>query len=172
MYTLPRYNYRYRGSIPYNPISLPLVVPTYAQLSHHDRVLKELKGLGVSTFELGRAESGYAPNVIHADEHIGGVLYGHHKDGHVMMIATDRRVIFLDKKPMFVNKDEITYDVVSGISLNKAGIGSTVTLHTRIKDYVIRTFNEKCAEGFVRYIESRSLEHTPNRDRWEEWQHN
>jgi hypothetical protein len=108
-------------------------------------------------------ESEYLPAIIHPDEEIGGVVYGHHPEGFAMLVATDRRIIFLDKKPMFEVEDEVTYDVVSGVSIGHAGFGSTVVLHTRIKDYPIRTYNLKCAYGFVEYIEARCLEHKNER---------
>ncbi len=128
-------------------------------IGHVDRVKQELRALGVSTYGMLKMESRYLPHIIHPNEHIGGVLYGRTDNGSAMLIATDRRVIFLDKKPLFINEDEITYDVVSGINFSHAGFGTTVTLHTRIKDYKVMTLNKQCANGFVHYIESRRLEH-------------
>ncbi len=125
---------------------------------HQARVLKELQDLGMSRFALSTLESMYLPHIIRTNEHIGGVIYGRHKVGFAMIVATDRRIIFLDKKPLYVNEDEINYAVVSGVSYCHAGFGSTITLHTRITDYAIRTYNQKCAETFIEYIESRCLE--------------
>lgn len=127
-------------------------------LLHRDRVLGELRKLGVSKLGLLRMESRYLPKIIHPDEVIKAVVYGRSSDGFAMLVATDRRIIFLDRKPMFVKEDEITYDVVSGVSHSQAGVGSTVVLNTRIKNYKIRTFNSKCATGFVDYIETHCLE--------------
>lgn len=128
-------------------------------LAHSMRVRQELAALGASRFALATSESQYLPRLIHPEEHIGALVYGHHKDGFAMLIATNMRVIFLDKKPLFVNQDDISYSVVSGVSYGNAGFDMLVTLHTRIKDYAIRSFNKKCAVGFVKYIESQSVEH-------------
>ncbi len=163
MYTLLRSNYL-RRSLLVNGRK-PRLQQLTGTISHYDRVTQELRDLGVSKVALKRMESRYLPNIIHSDEHLGGVVYGHHEDGYAMLVATDRRIIFLDKKPLFVNEDEITYNVVSGISYGHAGFGTTVKLHTRIKDYTIRTYNKKCAESFVEYIESRCLEHESKEER-------
>lgn len=133
-------------------------VASLAPRSHTERVKEELQALGVSRFGLMRMESRYLPNIIHPNETIGGVVYGSHEDGSVMIVATDRRIIFLDKKPLFVNEDEMSYAMVGGISMSHAGWGTVVTLHTRLKDYKLRTYNRKCAQGFMRYLEMRSLE--------------
>lgn len=124
---------------------------------HYERVRNELRAVGVSSIAMSSEECISLPELIHSDEHIGGVVYGFHHDGFAMLVATDQRVLFYDKKPLFDNMDDIKYGVVSGVSFGHAGIGSTVTLHTKIKDYKLRTFNQKCALNFTRYIETRCL---------------
>lgn len=155
MYTLPRTNYLLgRNSLVHS--SLP--TPKVPVISESDRIKGQLRSLGVSKSALNTAESRHLPNVIHTGENISGVVYGLSKDGFVMMLVTDKRILFIDKKPFFFNEDEITFDVVSGITHGHAGIGSTVTLHTRIRDYQIKTLNERCARGFVEAVEARCVE--------------
>ncbi len=125
---------------------------------HTQRVKQMLIDAGVSKYGLTKRTSRYLPQVIHENETIGGVVYGRYKNGLAMLVATDQRVIFLDKKPLFVTMDELTYDVVSGVKFNKSGIVDSVTLHTKVADYLVRFVNDKCAYRFVDYIEKRRLE--------------
>lgn len=132
--------------------------------THKQRINKELKAVGVTWYGMLKFAIRYMPKIIHEDEHIKGVVYGRYRDksggsnwNEGMLIATDLRVIFLDHKPGFTKIDEITYDVVSGISITTA-IFSAVTLRTRLGDYMIRFANERCAEIFVEYVEERRLE--------------
>lgn len=134
-----------------------------ANQAHLDRVRQELINAGVSKYGLIKAESRYLPTIIHEEEHIGGVVYGRYKGGLAMLVATDQRVMFLDKKPMFVTMDELTYDVVSGVKYNRAGLVDTITLHTRVQDYFIRFVSEECAHKFVKYLENRRLEKDINK---------
>jgi hypothetical protein len=117
------------------------------------KVADQLRSLGVSWLALKVQEFKYLPRILHPDETILGVVYGKNKEGFAILVATDKRTIYLDTKPLFINEDELTYDVVSGVKFSTVGIGCTVTLHTRIKDYTIKTLNEKCARGFVSVIE-------------------
>lgn len=126
--------------------------------SHKLRTYKELRDAGVGKWGMRSAEARHVPLILHPDEHIGAVVYGHSDEGFVMMIATDKRVIYLDRKILFTTIDEITYDVVSGVKCNDLGLFAGVTLHTRIKDYSIKWVNETCAHKFVQYIEARRLE--------------
>lgn len=130
----------------------------FNKIEHRQRVLRDLQDLGMSRWGLASMEAKHLPHIIRPDEQLGGVVYGFREGSFVLLVATDRRVIFLDKKPLFINEDEVNYFVVSGVNFSHVGWGSTVTLHTRIQDYTIRTFNMRCAERFVEFIEARSLE--------------
>ena len=142
--------------------------PARAKQQHHtahkQRVNDELIAAGVTWFGMKKFAVKYLPKVIHENEHIGGVVYGRYKDktgslsfNEGMLIATDRRVIFLDHKPGYTKVDELTYAVVSGINKITA-IFSAVTLHTRLGDFTIRFANSKCATQIVSYVEERRLE--------------
>ncbi len=125
---------------------------------HRMRITAELKDVFMSRLAIKSSEGRYLPYIIHDDEHIKAAVFGYQEAGFVMLVATDKRVIFLDKKPLFVNQDEVTFDVVSGVKLNETIIGTTLKLHTRVKDYKLFTFNEDSAEHFMHYIETHCLE--------------
>ena len=50
--------------------------------------------------------------------------------------------------PDFTSSDDISYDVVAGITQNITAVGTSVTLHTRIGNYTLRFVNPKCADIF------------------------
>jgi general stress protein 26 len=119
--------------------------------------MKELSSAGMTSYGLLKLETGKLPMIIHEDEHIGGVVYGRtagDRVGSAMIIATDKRIIFLDVKPLFSSSDEVSYDVVAGVKNNKVGPFSSIVLHTRVRDYCLRFVNAKCAKTFVSYIEN------------------
>lgn len=124
---------------------------------HADRIREELKATGAVHYDLILPETFYLPTVIHPDEHIKGSVYGRYRYGNSIgrgaMVATDQRVIFLDKKPLYVHYDELTFKIIGSVTYTKSGFMGYVTLHTRLGDYQLRTFNQKNAYNFVKYIE-------------------
>lgn len=127
--------------------------------THKQRVKDELVKAGVTGFGLLKLESRYLHKLIHEGEHIDGVIYGHYqKNDSGMMVATNKRVIFLDRKPFFTSTDELTYDVVSGVRENSSALLTAVTLHTRLGDYTFRYVNPKVAHKFVKAIERNHIE--------------
>lgn len=149
-----------RSLMPATPRLPNITYQPPVKISKKLRVKEELKQLGVSSYGLRSEEARYLPVIIHDNEHVMGAVYGRCAEGFAMLLATDCRVIFLDKKPFLTRADELTYEVVTGVSYGMAGFFVTVTLHTRICDFTIRTMNYKCARGFIKYIESRRLEQT------------
>lgn len=130
---------------------------------HALRIQEEIKQLGAMAYNRRLPETHYLPRVIQRDEHVRGIVYGRYKRGPTekgrgVLVATDYRVIFLDKKPLFTEENDISYDMVGGVSYVRAGPAGTVTLTTRAGDYRIRTFNRKCAQNFVRYVSDKHLQ--------------
>jgi general stress protein 26 len=123
-----------------------------------NRVRKELKTAGTTWYGLQKAESRYLPKLLHETEHIAGVVYGQYPGGSGMLVATDLRIIFIDRKPGYTHIDEITYDMVSGIGKIMSGPFTSVALHTRLGDYRFKYVNARAAATFVGYIEKRRLE--------------
>jgi len=128
-----------------------------------------MKTAGVTAFGRMKFVSRFLPQVLHENEHIMGAVYGrygeatgllHQSEG--MLIATDRRVIFLDRKPGYESMDELTYDVVSGIQKTYAWPFASLALYTRIGNYTLHFANKHCIDRFMAYVEKRHLESLRN----------
>lgn len=132
------------------------------------RIEKNLRQLGAVRYDLWLPETHALPIIVHPDEHIKGIVYGRyeqdHETGRGALVATDRRVLLVNKKPLFVRCDEIAYRVVSGITYSRVAFMGIITLHTRIGNITIRTFNQNCAHNFVEAIEARISEYANNED--------
>jgi hypothetical protein len=121
------------------------------------RVKRELLDAGCTLYGLMKSESRVLPNLLHPHEHIEAVVYGQHRSNSVMLVATDERIIYIDKKPMALFLDEVSYEVVSGIEFEIHTFFAALVLHTPVKNYDIRSANLRCAENFARHIEAERL---------------
>jgi len=126
-----------------------------------------LRSLGAVWYNLRLPETHYLPEALSENEKIVGIVYGKYTRtnafggtegsvtvGRGLIVATDRRVLLIDKKPLFVMCDEIKYAVISAIAYSRIAIAGTITLHTAEGDIEIRTFNSKCARKFVDAVEA------------------
>lgn len=133
-----------------------------ASIEHKDRIKEELHRAGITTLGRYRFSGMYLPEVIHEDEHIEAAIFGRHKElqgffGAVegMLVATDKRVIFIDHRPGYTTMDEFTYDVISGVNITKAIYNASVTLYTKVSNYRLSYVGKESAKKFANYIEER-----------------
>lgn len=135
---------------------------------HALRVNAELKQAGLGRFSRMQFASHYLPRLIHEDEHIEAAVSGRYKEARSlfaleagMLVATNKRVIFLDHKPGFTNFQELGYDVISGIKAVTTGPFTAITLQTKIGDFKLSYTRLDCVECFVGSIEQHRIENMP-----------
>ncbi len=127
---------------------------------HSDRIKEELRRAGVSSYGMRKFSIRYLPKIIDKDEHIRGVVYGRYTDSMGTLkynagslVATDKRVMFIDHKPGLTIRNDLIFESITGVKLLTA-IFSNVTLYTKQGDFNLRFVNPNCAKIFVKYIES------------------
>jgi hypothetical protein len=126
-----------------------------------------LRKLGADFYDMMLPETHSLAKVLASDETIEGIIYGrYHRSnglpGRGVLAATDRRLIFIDHKPLSLNASEISYYVISGISHGTTGMVSIVVLNTRMGDMQFRTFNPRTPNSFVHAIESHIFQQPAN----------
>lgn len=130
--------------------------------THAKQIKRQLRGLGAVGYDLILPETSVLPIVLRPNEIIEGIVYGRYTQhamegttvGRGALVATNRRVFLLDHKPLYLKCDEVAYETVSGVKYSRTGLIGTVTLHTRVGDITVRTFNQRCAHSFVKSIEN------------------
>ncbi|MDL2341668.1 MAG: PH domain-containing protein [Patescibacteria group bacterium] len=132
------------------------------QLPHYDsakdQVFAELRVAGANRYDMKLPETYYMPTVIKADEHVMAAVYGKYELGRGVLVATDSRVLFIDRKPLFVRCDEIGFGMIGGVSHSRVTLAAILTMHTRLGAYKLRTFNHKAVKNFVDYIDQVCLQ--------------
>jgi hypothetical protein len=127
------------------------------------RVKQELKAVGVTWYGMQKFAIRYLPEIIGMSEHICGAVYGRYADngGNLkfnagLLVATNKRVIFLDHKPGYTRMDEIAYDAVGGVELSTV-VKSTVKVKSAAGDYQISYANPRCSKTFVDYVDKKRM---------------
>lgn len=132
---------------------------------HIERVKSELKMAGLSSLALRKPTTQYLHHVIHPDEHIMAAVMGRHKESEgifglveAMLVATDKRVLYIDHQPGYTSMDEITYEVVSGVNVSTTAIYASLTLYTKVANYELSFAKPFCVRRFADYIEERRID--------------
>lgn len=133
-----------------------------------EQLNRQLRALGADWADLRFPETRAILYVLHPGEQVRGIVYGRYKQdegrlvGRGVLIATDDRVLLLDKKPSYVKLEEIVYDAISGLTYSRVLFSATIKVHAKSGDIIIRTLNQKTAQPFIEAVE----ENIYGRSKW------
>ena len=96
-------------------------------------------------------------SILKVSEKIRATVYGFANVGFMLMAITNERIIFVDKKFMYEDIQEISFESVTGISYDKRLLFVDITLATGSGDVTIRTLNNARAKGFIGSVEAQCL---------------
>lgn len=122
-------------------------------------VVNRLRELGADYYDLLLPETRVLPGVLAEDELLEGVVYGRYiVDGSSgasrgLLAITDRRIFLINKKPLFLYYDDMSFHVICGITYGHSSMSEEIMLATRIGNVTLRTFNQACASQFVHAVE-------------------
>ena len=131
--------------------------------AHRELIENEIRELGANNYDLLLPETHSLPIIIQPNEVINGIVYGRYKQdnnlnqpfkGRGALLVTDRRVVLVDHKPLFLRCLEYPYRTISAISYGKVGALMTIKLYSRVGNLSITTGNARAADKFVSAIQS------------------
>ncbi len=97
------------------------------------KVLDQLSKVGYKSRIWQRAEVKELCNVLHEDEEILQATNGYYEGGFSLLVATDQRLLLVDRKPMFLTLDSIAYSMIQEVSYNYRLLNSTIHIFTTNK---------------------------------------
>ena len=118
-------------------------------------IKQQLRACGFSNVLWGSSAIRELPNILANDEVIQQAMSGTYDAGHALLIATNRRLLFLDKKPFSFVVEDVPYDMISEVEYTVNLLNTKVNIHCISKDIGIATFNGASARRFVNYVEDR-----------------
>jgi hypothetical protein len=104
-----------------------------SEKSRLDEIKDELEKLDINPTIFARKEIRELPEILSADEKIVYLVEGRNKTSkhHIILVATDRRLIFVDKEFMYGLKvEDFSYDKVSSIQYKKELMLASINIHT------------------------------------------
>ncbi len=101
-----------------------------------------LANAGLKNRYWGRAEVRELTSIILPDEAVFHAVNGRHEGGNALLVATDRRLLLIDKKPMFLNLQDVRYDSIAEVDYFARLLDATVAIRTVNKMLKFRTMRQ------------------------------
>jgi hypothetical protein len=114
----------------------------------------QLKKIGVNQHAWGRIELKELPNIIIPDEEIFECVNGIYEGGFALLVATDVRVLLVDKKPFnYLTVEDLRFDMINEIDYNHRVIGAYVSISTGNRDLKFRSYNQPRLRKLIGHVQ-------------------
>src|SRR3982751_2884068 len=100
-----------------------------------ESVEKQLKKVHFNTFGWGRTEARELPHILMPDEQIYELVNGIYEGGFALLVATNVRMLLIDKKPMnYLTVEDLRFDMISEIDYAHRLLGARISISTGSKN--------------------------------------
>lgn len=122
-------------------------------------VEEQLKRIGFNFRLWGRAEVNELGRILLDDEIIAECVNGEYDNGFALLVATNHRVLLVDKKPMlYLTVEDIRYDMITEFNLSHRLMQATIRLYTPNKTLIFNSWNQPRLRRLLEYTQQRVLE--------------
>lgn len=105
-------------------------------------ISSQLKRLGHKFSFFGRAEINELKNIINPGESIVQCAYGKYHGGTGLLVATDQRIVLVDKRPFYLNVESMTYEKLNHIDFKQDKLHGVLYLQSGIKRVIFRSISD------------------------------
>jgi hypothetical protein len=118
----------------------------------------ELSRLGFRNRVYCKAEVRELRQILHDDEIMINVTTGRYEGGRAMLLATDRRLLLIDKKIWYLSLEDVRFDMISEIDYHARLLDSTVFIRTINKVLKFTSMHQVTLRALVKYVQEMVME--------------
>jgi hypothetical protein len=120
-------------------------------------VQAQLKRIGADFRFWGRAEAAELQHILMSGETIEHAVNGRYEGGFAMLVATDLRVLLIDKKPFYLTVEDIRYDMVAEVDYSHRLLDATIRICSVNKVFRFTSFRHRVLRQQTMYIQQRAM---------------
>ncbi len=119
-----------------------------------ESVEEQLKKIGVNYQGWGHSEMGELPHVILPDEKIFECVNGFYEGGFALLVATNFRVLLIDKKPMrYLTVEDLRFDMISEIDYSRRLLAAQINISTGTKNLRFISVNQPRLRKLIGHVQ-------------------
>lgn len=115
---------------------------------------QQLKQLGFNYHGWGRAEVKELQHILVAGEQIYECVNGVYEGGFALLVATDVRVLLVDKKPLnYLTIEDLRFDMINEIDYSHRLTGARINIATGSKNLKFMSYNQPRLRKLINHIQ-------------------
>jgi hypothetical protein len=115
----------------------------------------QMRRVGSRCFFFGRAEAKELKNVLQPDESIIQCAYGYYHGGSGLLVATNKRLLLLDKRPFYLNLESLPYDQLKTIDFMQKMLQGTLYIESGLKKMLFRSISDARLKKICNYTKEK-----------------
>ncbi|HEY1063859.1 MAG TPA: PH domain-containing protein [Candidatus Saccharimonadales bacterium] len=117
-------------------------------------IQKQLKKIKFGGTPWNQAELRELPKIIHEGEEISECVNGLYEGGVALLVATEMRVLLIDKKPLnFLTVEDLRFDMINEIDYTHRLFGATIIISTGSKTLRFSSLNQSRLRNLINYVQ-------------------
>lgn len=106
-------------------------------------VERQLKAINCNFRFFGRPEVRELAKVLREDETISQAVNGFYEGGFALLCVTNKRLLLIDRKPMFLTLEDIRFDMIAEVDFNYRLLNATVNIYSAYKSLIFTSWNHR-----------------------------
>jgi hypothetical protein len=114
----------------------------------------QLKGLGFNYHSWGRTEVGELHSILLPDEEILEIINGVYDAGFALLLATNIRVILVDKKPLnYLTVEDMRFDMINELDYSHRLFSAQISISAGNKNLKFRSYNQPRLRKLINHVQ-------------------
>lgn len=114
----------------------------------------QLKRIGFSAHSWGRTEVSELPSILLEDEEIYECVNGIYEGGFALCVATNVRVLLVDKKPLkYLTVEDLRFDMINEIDYSHRLMGAQISISAGSKNLKFRSYNQPRLRKLIGHVQ-------------------
>ncbi len=119
---------------------------------------EQLKKAGCNFRYWGRGELRELRNILLDGEEIIFGVNGRYSGGFALLCVTNKRLLLIDHKPMYLSLEDIRFDMIAEVDYNYRLLDATVRIFTPTKTLIFVSWSQHKLRELTKYTQQRVLE--------------
>jgi len=114
----------------------------------------QLKQLGFKPHGWGKAEVSELPHILMPDEEIYDLVNGIYEGGFALLVATNVRLLLIDKKPLnYLTVEDLRFDMINELDYSHRLLGATINIASGDKALRFRSYNQPRLRKVINHVQ-------------------
>lgn len=123
-----------------------------------NEVDQQLKQIGYSFRFWWRAERRELSKILMPEERIQHCANGQYEGGLALLCVTDRRILLIDRKPMYLTLEDVRFDMVTEVDYRHRLLNASIHITTPNRTLVFIGWNHAVLRELLNYTQRRIME--------------